>query len=77
MNHLQLVKPYLRSVQNLNNKAVNEALNGLLINEEDYNGLKTSIDAFDNFEVERIILPLPNLLTEFAPLAFATITIFS
>merc|ERR1712176_964118 len=49
-NHLQLVKPYLRSVQNLNNKAVNEALNGLLINEEDYNGLKTSIDAFDNFD---------------------------
>jgi len=49
-NHLQLVKPYLRSVQNLNNKAVNEALNGLLIDEEDYNGLKTSIDAFDNFD---------------------------
>ena len=44
------MKPYLRSVQNLNNKAVNEALNGLLINEEDYNGLKTSIDAFDNFD---------------------------
>ena len=50
MNHLELVKPYLRSVQNLNNKAVNEALNGLLITEEDYNGLKTSIDAFDNFD---------------------------
>ena len=49
-NHLQLVKSYLRSVQNLNNKAVNEALNGLLIDEEDYNGLKTSIDAFDNFD---------------------------
>merc|ERR1712241_580169 len=49
-NHLQLVKPYLRSVQNLNNKAVNEALNGLLIPEEDYQGLKTSIDAFDNFD---------------------------
>ena len=49
-NHLQLVKPYLRSVQNLNNKAVNEALNGLLISEEDYQGLKTSIDAFDNFD---------------------------
>ena len=44
------VKPYLRSVQNLNNKAVNEALNGLLISEEDYQGLKTSIDAFDNFD---------------------------
>lgn len=45
-----MVKPYLRSVQNLNNKAVNESLNGLLINEEDYNGLKASIDAFDNFD---------------------------
>ncbi len=50
VNHLQLVKPYLRSVQNLNNKSVNEALNGLLINEEDYNALKASIDAFDNFD---------------------------
>ncbi|CAB4062744.1 CLTC [Lepeophtheirus salmonis] len=50
VNHLQLVKPYLRSVQNLNNKAVNEALNGLLIDEEDFNILKTSIDAFDNFD---------------------------
>lgn len=34
--HLQLVKAYLRSVQSLNNKAINEALNGLLIQEEDY-----------------------------------------
>ena len=50
VDHLQLVKPYLRSVQNLNNKAVNESLNGLLIDEEDYNGLKASIDAFDNFD---------------------------
>ncbi|XP_044739664.1 clathrin heavy chain [Chrysoperla carnea] len=49
-NHLQLVKPYLRSVQSLNNKAINEALNGLLIDEEDYQGLRTSIDAFDNFD---------------------------
>jgi len=48
--HLQLVKPYLRSVQALNNKAINEALNGLLIDEEDYQGLRTSIDAFDNFD---------------------------
>lgn len=47
---MQLVKPYLRSVQSLNNKAINEALNGLLIDEEDYQGLRTSIDAFDNFD---------------------------
>jgi len=49
-NNLQLVKPYLRSVQSLNNKAINEALNNLLIEEEDYQGLRTSIDAFDNFD---------------------------
>jgi clathrin heavy chain len=50
MGHLQLVKPYLRSVQSLNNKAINESLNNLLIEEEDYQGLHTSIDAFDNFD---------------------------
>ena len=44
------MKPYLRSVQSLNNKAINEALNNLLIDEEDYQGLRTSIDAFDNFD---------------------------
>jgi len=44
------VKAYLRSVQSLNNKAINEALNNLLIEEEDYQGLRTSIDAFDNFD---------------------------
>lgn len=33
---MQLVKTYLRSVQSLNNKAINEALNNLLIDEEDY-----------------------------------------
>ncbi|KAL1129707.1 hypothetical protein AAG570_012651 [Ranatra chinensis] len=50
VNHLQLVKPYLRSVQSLNNKAINEALNNLLIEEEDFQGVRTSIDAFDNFD---------------------------
>ena len=44
------MKPYLRSVQSHNNKAINEALNDLLIEEEDYNGLRASIDAFDNFD---------------------------
>nr|BAN20627.1 clathrin heavy chain [Riptortus pedestris] len=50
VGHLQLVKPYLRSVQSLNNKAINEALNNLLIEEEDFQGVRTSIDAFDNFD---------------------------
>ena len=50
MNQIPLVKPYLRSVQNLNNKSINEALNNLLIDEEDYQGLRASIDAFDNYD---------------------------
>uniref|UniRef100_A0A803XN81 Clathrin heavy chain n=1 Tax=Meleagris gallopavo TaxID=9103 RepID=A0A803XN81_MELGA len=50
VNQLLLVKPYLRSVQNHNNKGVNEALNNLLTQEEDYQGLRASIDAYDNFD---------------------------
>ncbi|CAF3582886.1 unnamed protein product [Rotaria sordida] len=50
VKQLPLVKPYLRSVQNINNKAINEALNNLLIEEEDYQGLKNFIDAYDNFD---------------------------
>lgn len=36
VKQLPLVKPYLRSVQNHNNKSVNESLNNLFIIEEDY-----------------------------------------
>ena len=50
VKQLPLVKPYLRSVQNINNKAINEALNNLLIEEEDYQGLRNSTDAYDNFD---------------------------
>lgn len=50
VNQIPLVKPYLRSVQKNNNKATNEALNDLFIEEEDYQGLRTSIDAYDNFD---------------------------
>ncbi|XP_033748693.1 clathrin heavy chain 1 isoform X2 [Pecten maximus] len=50
VNEIPLVKPYLRAVQKNNNKATNEALNNLLIEEEDYQGLRTSIDAYDNFD---------------------------
>ncbi|KAF7244412.1 Clathrin heavy chain 1 [Varanus komodoensis] len=50
VKQLPLVKPYLRSVQNHNNKSVNESLNNLFISEEDYQALRTSIDAYDNFD---------------------------
>ncbi|KAG8521949.1 Clathrin heavy chain 2, partial [Galemys pyrenaicus] len=50
VGQLPLIKPYLRSVQNHNNKNVNEALNHLLTEEEDYQGLRASIDAYNNFD---------------------------
>jgi clathrin heavy chain len=50
INHMHLVKPYLRSVQQNNNKAINESLNQVYIDEEDYEELRKSIDSFDNFD---------------------------
>lgn len=47
---LALASPYLKSVQKENLTAVNEALNELYIEEEDYESLRSSIDDFDNFE---------------------------
>lgn len=50
MNQLAMVQPFLRQVQNLNNKALNECLNQLFIEDEDYESLRASIDAYDNFD---------------------------
>ncbi|CAK5085762.1 unnamed protein product [Meloidogyne enterolobii] len=47
---LSLVQPYLRHVQNFNNKALNECLNQLFIDDEDYESLKASIETYDNFD---------------------------
>ena len=46
--HLALVQPYLLAVQPADLTAVNDAINNLLIEEEDFEGLKTSIDTYDN-----------------------------
>jgi clathrin heavy chain len=48
--HLPLIKDYLVTVQKTNISAVNDAVNGLLIEEEDYEGLRHSIDHYDNFD---------------------------
>jgi clathrin heavy chain len=48
--HLPLVKPYLLSVQQSNLVAVNEAVNDLLIEEHDFDGLRNSIETYDNFD---------------------------
>lgn len=41
--YIALIQPFLKSVQNINNKELNEALNELYLEAEDYDSLKTSI----------------------------------
>jgi len=48
--HLSLVKPYLSAVQITNLNAVNDAVNQMCIEEEDFEGLRHSIDMYDNFD---------------------------
>lgn len=50
LNHLPVIKPYLSSVQQTNTLAVNEALNELHIEEEDFAALRKSIDAHENYD---------------------------
>ena len=47
---LALAAPYLKAVQKENLSAVNDALNDLFIEEEDYASLRESIDTYGNFE---------------------------
>lgn len=48
--HIDLATPYLRAVQSNNVTAVNEALNDILIEEEDAEALQVSIDENSNFD---------------------------
>merc|ERR1712003_393041 len=48
---LQLGQPYLKNVQKLNLSPVNEALNELYVEDEDYEALRKSIDSFDSFNM--------------------------
>lgn len=49
--HIRLVKPYMIAVQSNNVPAVNESLNGIYVEEEDYERLRESIDLYDNFDM--------------------------
>jgi len=49
-NHLPLIQKYLLHVQRENLTAVNEAINGLYLQEENYKGLRESIDQFDQYD---------------------------
>jgi clathrin heavy chain len=48
--HLPLLKPYMQAVQKANLTAVNEALNELYVEEEDFEALRSSIDIHDNYD---------------------------
>jgi len=60
MKLVPLIKPYLESVQNLNLKGVNEALNQLYIEEEDWTVLRASIQNHDNFDPLALAKQLKN-----------------
>jgi len=50
LENLPLVLPYLKDVQKANLTAVNDAVNELYVDDEDYESLRASIDDFDNFD---------------------------
>lgn len=52
-DHLPLIKDYLLAVQKANLAAVNEAVNELLIEEDDFSGLRESITTYDNYDQVR------------------------
>ena len=49
-DHLPLIKDYLLAVQKANLAAVNEAVNELLVEEDDFSGLRESITTYDNYD---------------------------
>lgn len=67
---LPLVKEYLLTVQKNNLSAVNEAVNELLVEEEDWNALRDSISTYDNFDQLELAASLEmHELTEFRRIA--------
>jgi len=59
-HHLPLIKKYLLHVQRENIASVNEAVNDLCIKEEDFKGLRASVDAFRNFDQVALAQNLEN-----------------
>lgn len=49
-DNIPLIKPFLLSVQAQNKREVNNALNDLLIEEEDYKTLRDSVNNYDNYD---------------------------
>lgn len=67
---LEQIKSYLCSVQGFNDKSINEAINELLIIEENHQGLNVSIENHDNFNSTLLAEELENnKFTEFRQIA--------
>ena len=49
-DNIPLIKPFLLNVQSQNKRVVNNAINDLLIEEEDYKTLKDSVENYDNYD---------------------------
>ena len=49
-SHLRLVKPYMVQVQSNNVSVMNETLNEIYLEEENYDRLRESIDLHDSFD---------------------------
>jgi clathrin heavy chain len=49
-DNIPLIKPFLLNVQTQNKRAVNDAINDLLIEEEDHKTLRDSVESYDNYE---------------------------
>ncbi|KAH8891850.1 clathrin heavy chain [Thozetella sp. PMI_491] len=49
-DNLPLIKPFLLNVQTQNKRTVNDAINDLLIEEEDYKTLRDSVEHYDNYD---------------------------
>jgi len=58
--HLPLLKKYLLHVQRENIASVNEAVNELCIKEEDFKGLRASVDGYRNFDQVALAQNLEN-----------------
>jgi clathrin heavy chain len=49
-DNIPLIKPFLLNVQSQNKKSVNNAINDLLIEEEDHKTLRDSVENYDNYD---------------------------
>lgn len=49
-DNIPMIKPFLLSVQSQNKKSVNNAINDLLIEEEDHKTLRDSVENYDNYD---------------------------